>query len=191
MSQFFTSGGQSIGVSVSTSVLPMNIQDWFPLGWTDWISLQSKELSRVMVFPVVMHGCKSWTIKAECWRSDAFKLWYWRRLLRVPWTSRRFNQSFLNQISPEYSLEGLMLKLKLRYFGHLMWRINSLEKILILGKIEGGRRKGRQRMRWLDGITDAMDKSLGRLQELEMDREGLACCSPWGRKRLDMTEQLN
>ena len=111
-------------------------------------------------FPVVMYGCESWTIKkAECWRIDAFELWCWRRLLRVPWTARRSNQSILKEISPEYSLEGLILKLKLQYFGYLMWRTDSLEKILMLGKIEGRRRKGWQRMRWLDGITDSMDMS--------------------------------
>ena len=126
------------------------------------ITLPTKvHLVKAMVFPVVMYGCESWTIKkVERQRTDAFELWSWRRLLRVPWTMRRSNQSILKEISPEYSLEGLMLKLKLRYFGHLMRRDDSLEKTLMLGKIEGGRRRDRQRMRWLDGITDSMHMSL-------------------------------
>ena len=129
-------------------------------------------LVKATVFPVVMYGCESWTVKkAECQRIDAFELWCWRRLLRVPWTARRSNQSILKEISPGCSLEGLMLKLKFQYFGHLMWRVDSLEKTLMLGEIGGRRRRGRQKMRWLDAITHLMDMNLGKLQELVMDRE--------------------
>ena len=137
-------------------------------------------LVKAMVFPVVMYGCESWTIKkAECQRIDAFELWCWRRLLRVPWTARRSNQLILKEISPDYSLERLMLKLKFQYFGHLMRRTDSLEKTLMLGKIEG-RRKGQWRIRWLDGITNMMDMSLSRFWD--------ACCGPWGHKESVTTE---
>ena len=148
------------------------------------ITLLTKvHLVKAVVFPVVMYGCESWTIKnAEHWRIDAFELWCWRRLLRVPWTARRSNQSILKEISPGCSLQGLMLKLKLQYFGHLMGRTDSLEKTLMLGKIEGRRRRGRQRMRWLDSITDSMDVEFEQAPGVGDGQGGLMCCSPWGLK---------
>ena len=155
------------------------------------ITLPTKvRLVKAMVFPVVMYGCESWTVKkAERWRIDAFELWCWRRLLRVPWTVRRSNQSILKEISPEYSLEGVMLKLKLQYFGHLIQRTDSVEKTLMLGKIEGGRRRW-QRMRWLDAITNLMNMSLSKLGV--GDGQGsLVCCTPWDHKQLDTAEWVN
>ena len=160
------------------------------------ITLSTKvHLVQAMVFPVVMYRCENWTIKkAECWRMDAFELWYWRRLLRVPCPAGRSNQSILKEISPRCSLEGLMLKMKLQYFGHLMQRVDSLEKTLMVGKTEGKRRRGRQRIRWLDGITDTMDMGLGGLQMLVMDR-GAWCTTVHGvtksRTQLSNWTELN
>ena len=157
------------------------------------ITLLTKvRIVKAMVFPVVMYGCESWTIKkAEHQRIDAFKLWFWRRLLRVPWTARRSNQSILREIKPEYSLGRLILKLKLQWFGHLIQTANSLEKFLKLGKMESRRRRGHQRMRWPDGITDAMVLNLGKLWEMLRDKETWTAASLWGRKELDTPGWLN
>jgi len=157
------------------------------------ITLPAKiHLVKTMVFPVVMYGCESWTInKAESQRIDAFELWCCRRLLRVPWTARRSNQSILKEISPEYSLEGLMLKLKLQYFGHLMRRTDSLEGTLMLGKIEGRKRRGRQRMRWLDGITCSTEHEFKQALGVADGQGSLVYCGPWGCKESDTAEQLN
>ena len=152
------------------------------------LSTYLRNVVKAMVFPVVMYGCESWIIKkAECRRTDAFELWYWRRLLRVPWTARRSNQSILKEISPVYSLEGLMLKLKLQYFGHLIRRANSLGKNLMLRKIEGKRRRGCQRMRWLDSITNSVEMNLCKLWEIVKDRQAGCAAVHRGGKELDMT----
>ena len=172
---YFGYSRYSVSMKIINSRYAFAPQGWELKFFNRDIALPTKvHLVKAMVFPVTIYGCESWTIKkAECQRIDAFKLWCWRRLLRVPWIVKRSNQSILKEISPEYSLEGLMLKLKLQYFGYLMLRTDSFEKTMMLGKIEGRRRREWQRRRWLDGITDSMDMSLSKLRE-----GGLACCSP-------------
>ena len=185
-------------------IAAMKLKDTYSLEeklWTEYDSiLKSRDITlstkvrlvKAMVFPVIKYGCESWTVKkAEHWRIDDFELWCWKRLLRVPWTARRSNQSILKEIRPGCSMEGLMLKLKLQYFGQMMWRADSFEKTLILGGVGGRRKRGRQRMRWLDGITDSMDNGFGWTLGVGDGQGSLACCGSWGRKELDTTEQLN